>query len=119
MDGPNGREVSELPPSQFRVNVAEAMALAVLDVAGVGALPLWTWTALPWLHDGTLTRVLPTYQLSEMQVHGLYTSREHLDAKSRNWIDSFLSQQPSRAASSICWGERKVTIEGGDRFFRT
>lgn len=119
LDGPNGREVSELPPSQFRINVAEAMAFAVLDGASVGALPLWTWTALPWLRDGTLTRALPTYQLSEMQVHGLYTSREHPDAKSRNWIDSFQSRPPSRAASSICWGERKVTTKRRESLFRS
>jgi DNA-binding transcriptional LysR family regulator len=85
LDGPNGREVFELPPSRFRVNVAEAMAFAIRDGLGIGALPLWT--ALPWLRDGTLTRVLPTYRLSEMQIHALYTSREYLDAKIRNWID--------------------------------
>jgi DNA-binding transcriptional LysR family regulator len=93
LDGPNGREVFELPPSRFRVNVAEAMALAIRDGLGIGALPLWT--ALPWLRDGTLTRVLPTYRLSEMQIHALYTSREYLDAKIRSWID-FLQESIPR-----------------------
>lgn len=85
LDGPNGREIFDLPPSPFRVNIAEVMAFALRDGLGVGALPLWT--ALPWLRDGTLTRVLPTYRLSEMQIHALYTSREYLDAKIRSWID--------------------------------
>jgi DNA-binding transcriptional LysR family regulator len=85
LDGPNGREIIDLPPSPFRVNLAEAMAFALRDGLGVGALPLWT--ALPWLRDGTLTRVLPTYRLSEMQIHALYPSREYLDAKIRSWID--------------------------------
>jgi DNA-binding transcriptional LysR family regulator len=85
LDGPNGREVFDLPPSPFRVNIAEAMALALHDGLGVGALPLWT--ALPWLRDGTLTRVLPAHRLSEMQIHALYISREYLDAKIKSWID--------------------------------
>ncbi|MFM0032443.1 LysR family transcriptional regulator [Paraburkholderia madseniana] len=85
LDSPNGREVFDLPPSPFGVNIAEAMAFALRDGLGVGALPLWT--ALPWLRDGTLTRVLPTFRLSEMQIHALYTSREYLDAKIRSWID--------------------------------
>jgi DNA-binding transcriptional LysR family regulator len=85
LDGPNGREVFDLPPSPFRVNIAEAMAFALQDGLGVGALPLWT--ALPWLRDGKLTHVLPTYRLSEMQIYALYTSREYLDAKIRSWID--------------------------------
>lgn len=85
LDGPNGREVFDLPPSPFRVNIAEAMAFALHEGLGVGALPLWT--ALPWLRDGTLTRVLPAYRLSAMQIHALYTSREYLDAKIRSWID--------------------------------
>jgi LysR substrate binding domain len=61
------------------------MAFALRDGLGIGGLPLWT--ALPWLREGTLTRVLPTYHLSLMQIHALYTSREYLDAKIRSWID--------------------------------
>lgn len=52
LDGPNGGKIFELPPLRFRVNVAEAMAFAIRDGLGVGALLLWT--ALPWLRDGTL-----------------------------------------------------------------
>jgi DNA-binding transcriptional LysR family regulator len=85
LDGPNGREVFELPPSRFRVNVAEAMTFAIREGLGIGALPIWT--ALPWLRDGTLKRVLPTYRLSDMQIHALYACREYLDAKIRRWID--------------------------------
>ncbi|AMV46006.1 hypothetical protein ATN79_29130 [Paraburkholderia caribensis] len=61
------------------------MASVLRDGVGIGALPLWT--ALPWLRDGTLTRVLPTYRLNEMQIHALYVSRAYLDAKIRSWID--------------------------------
>ncbi|KAA1016198.1 LysR family transcriptional regulator [Paraburkholderia panacisoli] len=92
LDGPNGREVFDLPPSPFRVNIAEAMAFALRDGLGVGALPLWT--ALPWLRDGTLTRVLPSYRVSEMQIHALYTSREYLDAKIRSWVDFLQASIP-------------------------
>ncbi|MEX3982549.1 LysR family transcriptional regulator [Paraburkholderia sp. EG287A] len=90
--GPNGREVFELHSSPFRVNIAEAMAFALRDGLGIGALPLWT--ALPWLRDGTLIRVLPTYRLSEMQIHALYPSREYLDAKIRSWIDFLRESVP-------------------------
>jgi DNA-binding transcriptional LysR family regulator len=85
LDGPNGGEVFDLPQSPFRVNIAEAMAFALRDGRGIGVLPLWT--ALPWLRDGTLTRVLPAYRLGEMQIHALYVSRQFLDAKIRSWID--------------------------------
>lgn len=85
LDGPQGKEIFELPPSPFRVNFSEAMALALRDGRGIGALPLWT--ALPMLRDGTLTRVLPAYRLGGLQIYALYTSREYLDAKIRSWID--------------------------------
>ncbi|CAG9213282.1 substrate binding domain-containing protein [Paraburkholderia caribensis] len=85
LDGADGQEIFDLPASPFRVNIAEAMASVLRDGVGIGALPLWT--ALPWLRDGTLTRVLPTYRLNEMQIHALYVSRAYLDAKIRSWID--------------------------------
>jgi DNA-binding transcriptional LysR family regulator len=93
LDGPNGSEVFDLPQSPFRVNMAEAMAFALQEGLGIGALPLWT--ALPWLRNGTLTRVLPAYRLSAMQIHALYTSRKYLDAKIRSWID-FLQESIPR-----------------------
>jgi DNA-binding transcriptional LysR family regulator len=68
------------------------MAFVLHDDLGVGALPLRT--ALPWLRDGTLTRVLPAYRLSEMQIHALYTSREYRDAKIRSWIDFLQESVP-------------------------
>jgi DNA-binding transcriptional LysR family regulator len=89
LDGPNGMETFELGPSHFQVNVAEAMALAIREGRGIGALPLWT--AMPWLRDGTLMRVLPTYRMHEMHIRVLYISREYLDAKIRSWVD-FLRQ---------------------------
>ncbi|MEX3968905.1 LysR substrate-binding domain-containing protein, partial [Paraburkholderia sp. EG286B] len=75
----------ELPPSPFQVNVAEAMALALRDGRGIGALPLWT--AMPWLRNGTLLRVLPTHRMNETHIRALYVSREYLDAKIRSWVD--------------------------------
>ena len=78
-------ETFDLPPSLFQVNVAEATALALRDGRGIGALPLWT--AMPWLRDGTLIRVLPAYRMNEMHIRVLYVSREYLDAKIRSWVD--------------------------------
>ncbi|MEX3954106.1 LysR family transcriptional regulator [Paraburkholderia sp. EG287B] len=85
LDGPHGTETFELPPSPFQVNVAEAMALALRDGRGIGALPLWT--AMPWLRNGTLLRVLPTHRMNETHIRALYVSREYLDAKIRSWVD--------------------------------
>ncbi|MEM5331963.1 substrate binding domain-containing protein [Paraburkholderia sp. JHI2823] len=85
LDGPHGTETFELPPSPFQVNVAEAMALAVREGRGIGALPLWT--AMPWLRNGTLRRVLTTHRMNETQIRVLYVSREYLDAKIRSWVD--------------------------------
>jgi DNA-binding transcriptional LysR family regulator len=87
--GPNGTEVFALPPSPFQVNVAEAMAFALREGQGVGALPLWT--AMPSIRSGTLTRVLPAHRMNEMHIRVLYVSREYLDAKIRSWVD-FLRQ---------------------------
>jgi DNA-binding transcriptional LysR family regulator len=85
LDGPQGTETFELPPSPFQVNVAEAMALAVREGRGIGALPLWT--AMPWLRDGTLLRVLPAHRMNDTHIRTLYVSREYLDAKIRTWVD--------------------------------
>lgn len=89
LDGPHGTETFDLPPSRFQVNVAEATALALREGRGIGALPLWT--AMSWLRDGTLVRVLPAYRMNEMHIRVLYVSREYLDAKIRSWVD-FLRQ---------------------------
>ena len=85
LDGPEGTETFDLPASRFQVNIAEAMALALCEGRGIGALPLWT--AMPWLRDGTLIRVLPGYRMHEMHIRVLYVSREYLDAKIRSWVD--------------------------------
>jgi DNA-binding transcriptional LysR family regulator len=96
-DGPDGREVVKLGPSNFSVNVAEALAVAVCEGMGIGVLP--TSSALPYLRAGTLLRVLPEYTLQELQIYAIYPSRQYLDAKIRTWIEFVRTQLPDTLAS--------------------
>jgi DNA-binding transcriptional LysR family regulator len=67
------------------VNVADALAEAVR--AGLGIAPLPASTAIDGLRDGSLVRVLPGRRLRWYNIHALYASRRHLDAKIRTFID--------------------------------
>ncbi|MFM0000204.1 MULTISPECIES: LysR family transcriptional regulator [Paraburkholderia] len=94
LDGPNGLETFELPPADFRVNVIEALSVALRDGIGIGALPIAS--ALPALRSGALIRVLPEYQLQKLTAYVLYASRQYLDAKIRTFVE-FLREFVSRA----------------------
>ncbi|MGF6726671.1 DNA-binding transcriptional LysR family regulator [Paraburkholderia sp. GAS41] len=74
-----------LPDERFRVNVPDAMAIAVLEGMGIGALPTFTVRSL--LRAGLLKRVLPAYQLETLNVFAVYASRQYLDAKIKTWIE--------------------------------
>jgi DNA-binding transcriptional LysR family regulator len=74
-----------LPASRFRVNVPDAMAAALHENMGIGALP--ALTVLPAFRAGTLVRVLPKYQLQRLNIFAVYPSRQFLDAKIKTWIE--------------------------------
>jgi DNA-binding transcriptional LysR family regulator len=89
LEGPHGVETFELPTATFQVNVAEALAGALREGVGIGALPMST--AVPAMRNGSLLRVLPEYRLQQLTVYVMYASRQFLDAKIRTFVD-FLKQ---------------------------
>jgi DNA-binding transcriptional LysR family regulator len=91
-EGADGIEEVLLDPSTLRVNTAEALDAAVQSGLGIGLLPCAT--ALAGLRAGTLVRILPTYKLQELNLYLLYSSRKHLDAKIRTWVEFLLAEMP-------------------------
>ncbi|QYD71943.1 LysR family transcriptional regulator [Paraburkholderia edwinii] len=87
LTGPGGTYSFALPAKRFRVNVPDAMAVALHDGMGIGALP--TLTVRSALRSGALVKVLPEYRLQELNIYLLYASRQYLDAKIKTWIEFF------------------------------
>jgi DNA-binding transcriptional LysR family regulator len=87
LNSPNGTHHFALPAKRFKVNVPDAMAAALHDGMGIGALP--TLTVRSALRSGTLVRVLPEYRLQELNIYMLYASRQYLDAKIKAWTEFF------------------------------
>ncbi|CAB3762164.1 LysR family transcriptional regulator [Paraburkholderia humisilvae] len=83
--GPNGEREFLLPQARFRVNLPDAMATALHEGMGVGALPMLTVRAA--FRNGTLVRVLPEYHLQDLNIYLVYASRQYLDAKIRAWVE--------------------------------
>ncbi|MGF6904974.1 LysR family transcriptional regulator [Paraburkholderia sp. GAS348] len=84
----------ELGPSTFKVNIADAMVVAVKTGIGIGLLPIYT--AMDGLSSGELTRILPEYVSQEMDIYAMYLSREFLDSKIRTWVDFLREEMPKR-----------------------
>lgn len=96
-EGADGIEEVLLDPSTLRVNTAEALDVAIQSGLGIGLLPCAT--ALAGLRAGTLVRILPTYTLQELNLYLLYSSRKHLDAKIRTWVEFLLAEMPGVLAA--------------------
>ncbi|MCG1018133.1 MULTISPECIES: LysR family transcriptional regulator [Burkholderiaceae] len=96
-DGPDGMETIELPAPTFQVNVSDALAVALREGMGIGAL--LTPSALPALRNGTLVRVLPDHKMQKMTIYAMYASRQYLDAKIRTWVE-FLREHISKALAA-------------------
>lgn len=97
LDGPDGTEVVHLPPSVFTVNVAEAMATAIMEGGGIGVLPVSE--ALSHMRAGTMVRVLPDYRHQENTVFALYASRRWVDAKISTWVSFLRDELPTQLAA--------------------
>ncbi|TWI56760.1 LysR family transcriptional regulator [Pseudomonas duriflava] len=83
-DGPNGQEMVTIGTTSFQVNVGDAMTEAIRAGLGIGILPVYS--AIEGLRDGSLVRVLPQYQLQQLNVYALYPSRQYLDAKIKTFV---------------------------------
>lgn len=88
--GPDGEEMFDLGPAPLRVNIPEALSIAVKEGMGIGLVP--ALTAIPLLKSGALRRVLPDYTAQHLTIYALYPSRQYLDAKVRTWVD-FVRQE--------------------------
>jgi DNA-binding transcriptional LysR family regulator len=93
LSGPGGEETVALPAQPFRVNVAEALAVAVREGMGIGVLPLYT--AIGGLRNGDFVRVMPEYRSHLMNIYAVYPSRQYLDAKIRTWVDFLREELPA------------------------
>jgi DNA-binding transcriptional LysR family regulator len=80
-----GQSEFKLPAGRFKVNDADAMAVALQESMGIGSLP--TLTIRSMFRSGTLVRVLPQYHLQPLNLYVLHASRQFLDAKIKTWID--------------------------------
>lgn len=95
----NEIENIELGLSTFKVNVADAMVVAVRAGFGIGLLP--AYTAMEGLSSGELKRILPDYVSQEMGIYAMYLSREFLDAKIRTWVDFLREEMPTGLADDV------------------
>jgi DNA-binding transcriptional LysR family regulator len=84
LTGPDGECEFKLPDSRFKVNMSDAMAVALHEGMGIGTLPALAVRSA--LRTGSLVRVLPDYHLQELNVYAVYASRQYLDAKIRTWV---------------------------------
>jgi DNA-binding transcriptional LysR family regulator len=84
LTGPDGEREFQLPAGRFKVNMSDAMAVALHEGMGIGTLP--TLAIRSALRTGSLVRVLPDYHLQELNVYAVYASRQYLDAKIRTWV---------------------------------
>ncbi|MFD1556607.1 LysR family transcriptional regulator [Paraburkholderia silviterrae] len=94
--GPGGDETIDLGAATFKVNVAEALAVAVREGMGVGLLPIYS--AISGLRSGELVWILPEYKSQEMNVYAMYPSRQYLDAKIRTWVELLREKLPATLA---------------------
>jgi DNA-binding transcriptional LysR family regulator len=83
--GPDGEHEVQLPETRFKVNLPDALAAALQEGMGIGALPTLTIRSL--FKSGALVRVLPDYHLQTLNIYTVYASRQYLDAKIRTWVD--------------------------------
>ncbi|MFD1561091.1 LysR family transcriptional regulator [Paraburkholderia silviterrae] len=97
LDGPDGPETFELPPTAFQVNVPEVLGTVLQEGKGIGALPMPS--AVPLLKSGALARVLPNHQLQKLTGYVQYPSRQYLDAKVRTFVEFLREIVPPALAS--------------------
>jgi DNA-binding transcriptional LysR family regulator len=85
LSGPEGECDYLLPAGRFKVNLPEAMAVALHEGVGIGPMP--SHVVCNALRSGALIKVLPGYRLHRLNVYAVYVSRKYLDAKIKSWID--------------------------------
>jgi DNA-binding transcriptional LysR family regulator len=90
-DGPRGRERLTIE-SALQLDNAEALAAAIRQGIGIGALPVHA--ALAGLNDGSLVRVLPDHTIGSREICAVHPSRRFVDARTRTWLDLLRTYVP-------------------------
>jgi DNA-binding transcriptional LysR family regulator len=83
--GPHGERSVRLPDTRFKVNVPDALIVALAEGMGIGALP--TLAVRSSFLSGALVRVLPDYHLQQFNIYAVYASRQYVDAKIKTWVE--------------------------------
>lgn len=96
--GPGGRETFVLGATKFRVNMADALAVAVAEGMGISVLPLYS--AIEGLRSGELVRILPEYTSQHLNIYAVYPSRLYLDAKIRSYVEFLREELPATLGGS-------------------
>lgn len=90
-DGPKGKESLTID-SALQFDNAEALAVAIRQGNGIGALPVHA--ALAGLGDGSLVRVLPDHTVGSREICAVHPSRRYVDARTRTWLDLMRAYLP-------------------------
>jgi DNA-binding transcriptional LysR family regulator len=94
-DGPRGNE-RLIFDSALQLDNAEALAAAIRQGIGIGALPVHA--ALAGLSDGSLVRVLPDHTVGSREICAVHPSRRFVDARTRAWLDMLRTYVPRALA---------------------
>ena len=78
------------PNSRMRLDSGEAIRDAALLGLGIAYLPAFLTDK--HLNDGSLTKLLPSYETDEVQVQAIYPSRRYLAPKVRCFIDLMVAR---------------------------
>jgi DNA-binding transcriptional LysR family regulator len=81
--GQTGSEAEEA--GHFVVNNMQALRVALLAGAGVGAVP--TYSVVDELREGKLVQLFPDYPLQTTNVYVVYPSRQFVDAKIKTFVE--------------------------------
>ncbi|MEI6001980.1 LysR family transcriptional regulator [Paraburkholderia bengalensis] len=96
LNGPKGQETVRLK-TNFQVNIAEAMAIAVREGMGISLLPVYS--AISGLRNREFEWILREYVAQEMHVYALHSPQRYLDAKIRTWLDFLREELPAMLAA--------------------
>jgi len=69
----------------FIVNNMQALRIALLEGAGVGAVP--TYSVAQDITEGKLVQLFPGYPLENVNVFAIYPSRQYVDAKVKTFVE--------------------------------
>jgi DNA-binding transcriptional LysR family regulator len=111
--GRDGESEFALPDSRFKVNVPDALAAALQEGMGIGALP--TLTIRQAFRAGSLVRVLPSYHLQQLNIYAVYASRQYLDAKIKTCVEFLKEWVANALAEDDAAFIRPIGVAASDR----